>query len=242
MSLKKTAETLHAALQTTVDHPLVRQMVDGARICDEAVDCCRQGDFEDALQCVFPLIIQAIPVISERAKNIAVRALDELADMCSRQEDYAGELEYLNQWLHLKPGDLYPIIRKGEVLLYELDNLDAAYEAFQTATTMHPDSIEAWIGLSEIDYYRERYHTSAQYLIKAWQVLEKSEWGYLRTEAILINVFEALYDLSGKLIEILGDKNVSEDTVRKGIEALGGYSAYLQERFGLDEENSQQNG
>jgi len=242
MSIKKDAETLNPALLTAVDHSLVRQIVDGARICDQAVDCCRQGDFEDALQRVFPLIIQEIPVISERAKNIAAGALDELADRSHDQEDYTKEIEYLNQWLLLKPRDLYPIIRKGEILLYEIDDLNAAYEAYQTASAMHPDSVEAWIGLSEIDYYRERYHTSAQHLIIAWQVLEKSEWGYPKTEAVLTNVFETLYFLTGRLIEILGDKGISEETVREGIKALGGYSAYLQERFALNEDNSQGKG
>lgn len=240
MRIKKMNRVVSQTLQTVVDHTLVRQTVEAARVCDQAVDYGSQGQYEEALQLVFPLILQEVPILSKRARKIAVWALEYLVDECEKREDFAQALEYLNQWLYLRPDDLAAMIIKGELLLDEMENLEEAAETFRAALKKYPNSIEALIGLARIDTYNKRYHLAIRRLAKAWKVMAHSEWGYPRYEAVVINVLETLYKFTSYLMEISGNKHGAKEVTLQAIEVLGGHSEYLQEYLASLNDNRQE--
>jgi tetratricopeptide (TPR) repeat protein len=241
MSTKKMDKTVSKALQSVVDHSLVRQTVEAARICDQAVSYGKEGKYEDALQLVFPLILQEIPILFERAKNIAIRALEDLADRSMEDHDFVQALEYLNQWLFLEPDNLSAMILKGDILLDEMDDLEGATEVFRSVLKKYPNNIDAFICLARIDIYHRRYRRAAQRLTKAWKMLIHSEWGYPRYEEIVINIFETFYKFTSLLVDVFGDKNGAKEMIIQAIEEIGGHSEYLQDCLALLQDNREGN-
>lgn len=222
-------QTVSQLLQSIADNSCVKQTIEAARICDEAVSYGKDGNYEEALQLVFPLVIQQVPIISKRAKQIAIWSLEDLVDENEKHQRFPQVLEYLDQWLHLNPYELKALIIKGEILLYEMGDLEAASKVFLAVSKRYPDNLEALVGLTQIDVYRERYYRAARRLIKVWRVLPHSQWAYPITEKLVINTFESLYSLTSQVLAVIADKDSARKTLLQAIQSLGGYSEHLQD-------------
>ncbi len=84
--------------------------------CDEARKLLLEGNYQAVIEVVLPLARAKNSPLYERAKQLAIMALDELADDYYERGDYPNAVKCLEQWLALEPLALYPLIRKKDFL------------------------------------------------------------------------------------------------------------------------------
>ncbi len=214
-------------LAAIIDHRAARSTVLSGRACDMAERLLAEGDFGEALNMVLPVIVKGDDGIVERARKIAALALEALADQSHDQGDAEGELGYLEQWLAIQPNALYPQIRRAEILWLEMENGQKAYRAYREAAEKHPCSIEAWLGLAQIDLAQNHLHKAVRHLKRAWGCLKNAEWGYPPTAGVVMNVLETLYVLTARVYAAFDEKDLAEQVLLQGIQILDEPSLYI---------------
>ncbi len=227
---KVNGETPNPGLGTlldVIDHQMAQTIVLSGHVCDQAERLLAEGDFTEVLNLVLPVI--RTDGIVARAKQIAGLALQELADQGHDYGNLEDELRYLELWSAIEPDALYPQIRRAEILWLEMDNGSEAYWAYRQAAKRHPCSIEAWLGLAQIDLAYNRVYRAARHLKKAWGCLRNAEWGYTPTAGIVVNVLETLYVLTARVCAALGDRKLAEQVLMQGIQIMDDHSAYISE-------------
>jgi tetratricopeptide (TPR) repeat protein len=210
-----------------IDHQMARTIVLLGRACDQAEQLLAEGDFTEVLNLVLP-VIQAGGT-AERAKRIAGTALQELADQGHDYGNLEDELRYLELWSAIDPDALYPLIRRAEILWLEMDNGSEAYRVYRQAAKRHSCSIEAWLGLAQIDLAYNHVYRAVRHLKKAWGCLRDAEWGYTPTAEIVVNVLETLYVLTARVCTALGDRKLAEQVLMQGLQIMDDHSVYISE-------------
>ncbi len=238
MQMKKTDRTIQS-IKHSLNHSLLWQILEAARRIDQAKDLLNEGRAELALKLVLPLAVDSkVLSMAEQASDLAITALDDLIDDCLKREDFKTALKYLDEWIKLKPLELYPLILKGEILYFETDDLEAAYQVFRQVVRLCPNCLEGWIYLADIECSRKHYRKAARYLIRAWQILNNIHWGYPVTASVVTNIFESLYGQTARLLALLGDEKGAKAVIKKGMEVTGSRSNYLNKILQWIEEES----
>lgn len=212
-------------LSALAERPSAESLMQAVLLCQQAKDYLRNGHLEQALETARTLIANS--PIAERAKSIAIIALDFLNDSCYDEGDYQGAIRYLDEWLALKPEDVYPRLRKAEILWIELDDAKAAEPLYKSIVRDYPNCLEGWIGLAEIALYHRHHKRAFRYLQRAWASLENPKWVYPPTSEIVGNVLESLYVLTARLLTALGDVPNAERVLTMGMERVGLDSPYI---------------
>ncbi len=219
------ADRMRQALMAHLDHEGVQTLIESAATCDEASDYLQNGDYEFALQTALPLVLLGPPVIAERAREIAIAALDHLTDRALQGGMPQRALEYLQQWLRLEPQALYPMVRRAEILQFELGDHDAAWTAYLQVLRHHPNNIEALVGLAELSLMEGNPERAYPYVLRAWQALASSQWAYTPSVRTFTALFEGLYDVTAGVLAWLGAPEESERLLEEAIRRLGGSDA-----------------
>lgn len=223
-------------LYQRLDHDATASLVRFAEICDEAQRLIKDREYERAIELLFPLWLAELPSLHSRILYLATHALNELADACHDSGDFEAELRYLQEWLHMDPQALYPLVRSGEILWLELDRDEEAYEIFQRAVEAHPFCLEAWLGMAKISFYQGNYGRAIELLHNAWNSLPHAEWAYPPTRVIISNILESLYEATAQVFKALGEVRLARNILQEGIRVLG-HSDYLSEALRALEKN-----
>lgn len=226
---------MRQVLKSCVDHEGVQALLEAATACDEAQQALTDGDYETALQLALPLVILETPVVAQRAKEIAIAALDELVERAVAMGQPERALQYLDQWLGLEPKGFYPLLRRAEILQHELGELHEAWTAYLQVLRHYPNSIEALIGLAQLALMEGNPERAYPYILRAWQSLSKSEWGYTPSARTLQAVFEDLYDLTAAMLHWLGSAEEARQLTQQAMSILG-ETELLKERLQLIDE------
>jgi tetratricopeptide (TPR) repeat protein len=229
---QESEEMQHAMklLHRHIDHVGVHHLLEHAEICDDARDALYEGEYEQALETTLPLVLLDTPVLKDRARRIAVAALDALIDESYKAGQYERVIQYLDQWLQMEPEAFYPLIKRAEVLQFNLQDLARARRVYLHVLRLYPQSIEAVVGLAEIAMLRGKRDLALQYVFKAWRNLDKSEWAYTKTVRTMRSVFESLYDLTAALFSEGHYSQEAETILNKGLELVGN-SEFLHKRL-----------
>jgi tetratricopeptide (TPR) repeat protein len=219
------AERMRQALMAHLDHEGVQTLIETAATCDEANDYLQNGDYELALQTALPLVLLQTPIIAERAREIAIMALDHLVDRAIATGRPRQALDYLQQWLRLEPNAIYPMVRRAEILQFELSDYDAAWTAYLQVLRHHPNNIEALVGLAELSLMEGNPERAYPYVMRAWQTLAQSRWAYTPSVRTFTALFEGLYDVTAGVLAWLGAPEESERLLEEAIRRLGGSDA-----------------
>jgi tetratricopeptide (TPR) repeat protein len=216
---------MRQALMAQMDHEGVQTLLETAAICDEANDYLQNEEYELALQTALPLVLLETPIIAARAREIALSALDHLVDQAMAQGMPHLALEYLQQWLRLEPNALYPMVRRAEILQFELGDNDAAWTAYLQVLRHYPNNIEALIGLAELSLMEGNPERAYPYVLRAWQTLAESRWAYTPSARTFTALFEGLYDVTAGVLAWLGSPQEAERLLEEAIRRLGGSDA-----------------
>ncbi|MEN3000756.1 MAG: tetratricopeptide repeat protein [Armatimonadota bacterium] len=219
------ADRMRQALTAHLDHEGVQTLLEMAATCDEANDYLQNGDYELALQTALPLVLLQTPVVAERAREIALNALDHLVDQAMMQGMPRRALDYLQQWLRLEPNALYPMVRRAEILQFDIGDYDAAWTAYLQVLRHHPNNIEALIGLAELSLMEGNPERAYPYVLRAWQTLAQSRWAYTPSVRTFTALFEGLYDVTAGVLAWLGPPEEAERLLEEAIRRLGGSEA-----------------
>ncbi len=212
-----------------IHHQNAQNLVQIAELCDQAQKYYLEGNYHASLELVMPISMADNSPLSERVKQIAVLALDDLADAYYEQGDYPNAIRCLEQWIALEPDALYPQIRKAEILWIEMDRAEEAFQIYRKVANRRPNCLEAWIGLAQIALFHGHLRRAATYLKKAWCALVAPQWAYPPTKAIVVNVLESLYALTAWLVAKMGDQQGAESILSVGMKVIGDSSEYLRE-------------
>lgn len=226
---------MRQVLKGHIDHEGVQTLLEAATACDEAQQALADGDYETALQLALPLVILETPVVAQRAKETAIAALDELVERAVAMGQPKRALQYLDQWLSLEPKGFYPLLRRAEILQHELGELHEAWTAYLQVLRHYPNSIEAFIGLAQLALVEGNPERAYPYILRAWQSLSKSEWGYTPSARTLQAVFEDLYDITAGMLHWLGSAEEARQLTQKAMSILG-ETEVLKERMQLIDE------
>ncbi len=227
MRVKKGGQPIQKMLKPHLNHSLIRQIIEAALRCDQAQELLNEEKAKLALKLILPLVDSKPLSMAERACDLAITALDKLIDDCHIRKDFDAALNYLEEWIRLKPSDLYPLILKGEILYLEMNDIETAYQVFRQAVKLSPNCLEAWIYLANIECSRRHYRKAVRYLIRAWQILSNVHWGYPIAASVVTNIFESLYGQTARLLALFGDEKGAKVVITKGIKVVGGHSDYL---------------
>ncbi len=227
-----------SVLKSSIDNEGVQTLLEVAATCDEAYELFTEGNYELALQTALPLVLLETPVIAKRAREIAISALDELVEQAINEDDPKRALKYLDQWLQLDPKALFPLLRRAEVLQYGLQDIDAARNAYLKVLSLYPNSIEALLGLAQLALAEGNPERAYTYVLRAWQTLSSSQWGYTPCRRTFCSVFEDLYDITAALLQWLGDHEEARHLTEQAL-ALIEESELLKERLNLINESDE---
>jgi len=216
---------MRQALMAQLDHEGVQTLLESAATCDEANDYLQNGEYELALQTALPLVLLETPIIAERAREIAIMALDHLVDKATLRGMPQLALDYLQQWLRLEPNALYPMVRRAEILQFERGDHDAAWTAYLQVLRHYPNNIEALIGLAELSLMEGNPERAYPYVLRAWQTLAQSRWAYTPSVRTFTALFEGLYDVTAGVLAWLGPPQEAERLLEEAIQRLGGSDA-----------------
>ncbi len=231
-------DRMSAVLKAHIDHEGIQTLLEVGTACDTAYDHLADGNYELALETALPLVLLETPVVAKRAREIAISALDELIEGAIHEGQPKLALKYLDQWLQLDPKALYPLLRRAEILHYELYDLDSAWMAYLKVLRHYPNSIEALIGLAQLAMTEENPERAYPYILRAWQTLASSQWGYTPCRRTFRAVFEDLYDLTAGLLQSLGAYEDARELTEKALTLLED-SELLKERLSLLNESEE---
>lgn len=229
------SDRMRQVLKGHIDHEGVQTLLEAATTCDEAQQALADGDYETALQLALPLVLLQTPVVAQRAKETAIAALDELVERALAAGQPKRALQYLEQWLSLEPKGFYPLLRRAEILQHDLGDLHEAWTAYLQVLRHYPNSIEAFVGLAQLALMEGNPERAYPYILRAWQSLANSEWGYTPSARTLQAVFEDLYDLTAGMLQWLGSAEEARQLTEKAISILG-ETELLKERMQIIEE------
>jgi len=229
------SDRMRQVLKGHIDHEGVQTLLESATTCDEAQQALADGDYETALQLALPLVLLQTPVVAQRAKETAIAALDELVERALAAGQPKRALQYLEQWLSLEPKGFYPLLRRAEILQHDLGDLHEAWTAYLQVLRHYPNSIEAFVGLAQLALMEGNPERAYPYILRAWQSLANSEWGYTPSARTLQAVFEDLYDLTAGMLQWLGSAEEARQLTEKAISILG-ETELLKERMQIIEE------
>lgn len=235
----KPADRMRSVLRGHIDHEGVQALLEAGNACDEAQAYLLDGDYHLALQTALPLVLLQTPVLKERAREIAISALDELIEQAIAQGEPERALDYLNQWLSLEPNAFFPLLRRAEVLHYGLQNYDQAWNTYLQVLRHYPNSIEAMIGLAQLSLIEGNPERAYPYILRAWQTLSTSEWGYTPGGRTFLSVFEDLYDITAGLLQWLGSNEEAREVTEKAMSLLG-ESELLRERLRMTHDSDEE--
>lgn len=208
-----------------LDQEGVQTLLEAAATCNQANDYLQNGEHELALQTALPLVLLETPIIAERAREIAIMALDHLVDKATLRGRPQWLLDYLQQWLRLELNALYPMVRRAEVFQFELGDHDAAWTAYLQVLRHHPNNIEALIGLAELSLMEGNPERAYPYVLRAWQTLAQSRWAHTPSARTFTALFEGLYDVTVGMLAWLGPPQEAERLLEEAIQRLGGSDA-----------------
>ncbi|MCS7209345.1 MAG: hypothetical protein NZ874_07215 [Fimbriimonadales bacterium] len=229
------SDRMRHALKGHLDHEGVQTLLEAAAACDAAQQCLADEDYETALEIALPLVLLQTPVVANRAKETAIAALDELVERALAAGQPQRALQYLDQWLSLEPKGFFPLLRRAEILHHELGNLHEAWTAYLQVLRHYPNSIEALLGLAQLALAEGNPERAYPYILRAWQSLSRSEWGYTPSVRTLQSVFEDLYDVTAGMLHWLGSADEARLVTEKALAILG-ESEVLRERMQIIEE------
>ncbi|MER3402020.1 MAG: hypothetical protein C4336_01475 [Armatimonadota bacterium] len=219
-------------LKQYIDHEGVQTLLEAGANCDTANQYLLDGEFELALEAALPLVLLETPIIAERARDIAIAALDELIEQSIAEGDPTRALKYFDQWLRLEPDAFYPLMRKAEIYQFDLYDLDSAWNTYLHILRRYPNSIEAMVGMAQLALAEGNPERAYPYVLRAWQVLAKSQWAYTPSLRTFQSVFEDLYDITTGLLDWLGAHEAAVHTVEQALSTLE-ESSLLKERWRL---------
>ncbi len=229
---------MRSVLRGHIDHEGVQALLEAGYACDEAQAYLYDGDYHLALQTALPLVLLQTPVLKERAREIAISALDELIEQAVAEGNPERALDYLNQWLSLEPNAFFPLLRKAEVLQFGMQDYEGAWNAYLQVLRHYPNSIEAMIGLAQLSLIEGNPERAYPYILRAWQTLPNSEWGYTPGGRTFLSVFEDLYDMTAGLLQWLGSAEEARELTEKAMSLLG-ESELLRERLEMIRDESE---
>ncbi len=203
--------------------------------CDEARKLLLKGNYQAVIEVVLPLAQAKGSPLYERAKQLAIMALDELADDYYERGDYPNAVKCLEQWLALEPHALYPLIRKAEILWLDMENAEEARQVYRIALHHYPRCVEAWLGLADIALFIGHIKRASIFLKKAWIALEDPSWAYPPTAEIVANILESLYVLTARLLAKTGNLQGAYQLLSDGTEAIGDVSEYIRQEIEIIE-------
>lgn len=225
-------DRMASVLKSNIDHEGVQTLLEVAATCDEAYELFAEGNYELALQTALPLVLLETPVVTKRAREIAISALDELVEQAIAEDEPKRALKYLDQWLQLDPKAMFPLLRRAEIYQYGLYDLDSAWTAYLKVLRLYPTSIEALLGLAQLAMAEGHPERAYPYVLRAWQTLSSSQWGYTPCRRTFCSVFEDLYDLTAGLLQWLDAHEEARHLTEKAL-ALIEESELLKERLNL---------
>lgn len=224
-----TTNRMAIILKKHIDHEGVQTLLEVGGTCDLANQLLIEGDPESALETALPLVLLETPLVAERAREIAILALDELIERTSTEGNPGSALKYIDQWLRLEPNAHYPLMRRAELFQYELYDFHSAWSTYLHILRHYPYSIEAMVGMAQLAMMEGNPDRAYPYVLRAWQVLAKSQWAYTPSLRTFQTVFEDLYDLTVGVLEWLGTHEDAIETVERALSLLQ-ESTLLQER------------
>ncbi len=219
----------HDPLMFYVKHEMVQAIIRDAESCDYAMEMFHKGDYQAAYEIVLNLVRNNSPLI-ERAKQIAIRVIDELVDEYREEENYERVVQLLNEWLSLDPRAVYPAVAKADVLWLGMGKVEEAKRAYQGIVKQHPHCVEAWIGLTQIALAQGRLKQAMRHLRRGWLSLSQVEWATLPTKEVVVNILESLYALTARLLSLTDDPDEGIKLLEAVLSTWEG-SDYLQQEL-----------
>lgn len=229
------SDLMRQTLKGHIDHEGVQTLLESAAACDEAQACLAEGNFQAALEIALPLVLLQAPVVSNRARETAIAALDELVEQALDAHQPQQALRYIEQWLSLEPKGFFPLLRRAEILQHELGDLHEAWTAYLQVLRHYPNSIEAFLGLAQLALTEGNPERAYPYILRAWQSLAHAELAYTPSVRTMHSVFEDLYDITAGMMQWLGSTDEAREQTQAAI-ALLGESEILKERMQMIDE------
>lgn len=140
-------------------------------------------------------------------------------------------LYYLAEWSRLAPEDLYPPLRRAEILQHDMGQLEEAVATLFQLVKHTPRCVEAWIQLAFTALSSAMTHTwratsgpnesashlpykisdAVRFAIQAWRALRSPQWAYTPYRQVVIVIAEILYEVTARALLVCGLRDKALD-------------------------------
>lgn len=177
---------------------------------------------------------------AQEGRLLQIRILDALVSERFRQERYADCLYYLEEWSQIAPDDLYPPLRRAEILQHEMGQLEEAVAVLFQIVKRAPCCVEAWIQLAFTALSIVMAHTrratsgpseppshppyrisdAVRFAIHAWRAMRSPQWAYTPYREIVKVIVEILYEVTARALLLCGLHEKARDVLHGAREVV----------------------
>lgn len=222
------------------------RLLSRARMVDKTEELIQAGQLEEAYVLAKELS-EYSDGFAQEGRLLQIRILDALISERTKQERYADCLHYLEEWSQLAPNDLYPLLRRAEILQHEMGQLEEAVALLFRIVKRAPRCLEAWIQLAftalsivmapawratsgpnrPTSHLPCRISDAVRFATHAWRAMRSPQWAYTPYPEVVEVIVGILYEVSARALLLCGlhDKALN---VLHGAQEIVTYSFRLQ--------------
>lgn len=230
MDRNQQLDDLLGTLVLSARHSHLAGLLSRAQMVDKVDGLLQNGRFEEAYTLAKQLSGHDDGFARE-GRLLQMQILDALVNERIQQGRYSDCLYYLAEWSQLAPENLYPPLRRAEILQHDMGQLEEAVAELFQLVERAPRCVEAWVQLAytalsaaKADTWQaggerskpsshvpHRISDAVRFAIRAWRALRSPQWAYEPYQPVVMVVIELLYEVSARTLLLCGLRDEAVD-------------------------------
>ncbi len=222
MGTEQPLNQLIEAVTSAIEEGRIARLLQTAHRLDEVEQMLSNGRFEDAYGAVRRLAQDGDEAFAAAIRSLFAQTLDALQSSLFAQGRFEECLALLEEWARTVPTELYPRLRRAEILFFELKRTEEAVSELRAIIRRWNQSVEAWTLLAYTALSHRQRVLAVRYATRAWQALRMPVWAYVPYGEVAHIVTEFLYEVSALALHACGDNNRAKEVAQRGLYTLEG--------------------